>query len=153
MNRANIIFGILAILISCFVFYELRSFPEAPPGEIGADYFPRLIAISLAITGIILIAVSFLKKTTENIEAISFKDKAFKRAVFSFVMTVVYCFAIEFAGFVVSSILFLMALMFMLNERGFIKMALISSAISGGIYLIFSELLFIDLPLGTLYGY
>lgn len=153
MKRANIIFGIIAIIIAGFVFIQLASFPEAQPDEIGADFFPRLLAIGLGISGITLIVRTFVTKALDAKEGHSIKLKSLLRAFLSLVAVMVYCLSLDLVGFITSSILFLTCMMFLLKERNFIKMMTISVAITASVFVIFSEFLLIDLPLGTLYGF
>ena len=153
MKRANIIFGIIAIIIAGFVFNQLASFPDTHPDEVGADFFPRLLAIGLGLSGIVLIINTLVSKNPETDDGPSFNLKSLLRAFISLIAVLVYCLSLDLFGFIASSILFLTFMMFLLQERNIIKMMTISAAITASVFVIFSEFLLIDLPLGTLYGF
>lgn len=153
MKRANIIFGIIAIIIAGFVFNQLASFPDAQPDEVGADFFPRLLAIGLGLSGIVLIINTLVSKNPETDEGPSFNLKSLLRAFISLIAVLVYCLSLDLFGFIASSILFLTFMMFLLQERNIIKIMTISAVITASVFVIFSEFLLIDLPLGTLYGF
>ena len=153
MKRVDIIFGVIGLVLSAYVFYMLDSFPNAPPGEVGADFFPYILAIGLGGTSIVLVLQSFFKKVSETVEPFNIFETGIQRAGVSLVATVIYCLALYSIGFIVCTMVYLTLMMFLLKERKYFQMVLVSGAITATIFLVFSSFLNITLPLGTLYGY
>lgn len=153
MKRVDIIFGIIGLIISAYVFYMLGLFPESQPGEVGADFFPYILAIGLSVSSLVLIVSSVFKKLSEDAEPFKFTDAGIQRMGIALTVTVIYCLAMDTLGFIVCTLAYLPLMMFLLKERKYFQMALVSGAITGTVFLVFNSFLNITLPLGTLYGY
>ncbi len=153
MKLANIIFGIITIAIAAFTFDQLGEFPEPVPGEIGADFFPSILAYGLGLSGAILIVSAFLGKSQEQAQPFNIMARSTQRAIVALIATVIYCYALDLLGFIICTLTFLIFMMFLMKERAFVKMIAISGAITAGVFIIFSQFLNILLPMGTIYGY
>ncbi|MBT5186698.1 MAG: tripartite tricarboxylate transporter TctB family protein [Kordiimonadaceae bacterium] len=153
MKRINIIFGIIGLVISACVFYMLNSFPEGQPGEVGADFFPYILAYGLGISSLVLVLQSVNRKALEPAEPFNIFEAGIQRAGISLVATIIYCLAMDSLGFLFCTMVYLPLMMFLLKERKYFKMILVSGAITITVFLVFSSFLNITLPLGTIYGY
>jgi len=153
MKRADIIFGIIGLILSVCVFYMLDSFPEAQPGEVGADFFPYILAIGLGGSSLVLVLQSLFRKVSENAEPFNIFETGIQRAGISLAATIIYCLAMDSLGFIVCTMVYLPLMMFLLKERKYLQMALVSGAITATVFLVFSSFLNIALPMGTIYGY
>ena len=153
MKRIDIIFGIIGLAISAGVFYMLGDFPEDQPGEVGAGFFPNILAYGLGVTSLILIISSVFEKISEEAEPFKLTDAGIQRAGISLIATAIYCLALDMFGFIACTMIFLPFLMFLLKERKYFQMVVVSGAITATVFLVFSSFLNITLPLGTIYGY
>lgn len=151
MKRVDIIFGTIGLGLSAFVFYMIGSFPEGQPDEIGADFFPYILAIGLGCSSLILILSSISRKISEDAEPFKLSDAGIQRALISLVATIIYCLAMDTFGFIVCSILYLPLMMFLLQERKYFQMTLFSGVITATVFLVFGSFLDITLPLGTIW--
>ena len=153
MKRADIVAGLLGLGLSLLVFYLTASFPEDQVVRVGPAFFPRLLAAGLGLFSSILLVSAFFQKTTAVHPGFSLKDPGVQRGIISVGVTVIYCFLFDYLGFITCTIIYLLFLMFLLKERKYIQMAVISISVSVVVFFIFKVLLNITLPMGTLYGF
>ena len=155
MKRADIIAGILGIAFAAYVLVATASFPEDQVIRVGPAFFPRLLAFSLLAFSLLLLVSAFFKSYTEKSDEvrISWRDKGLQRAAVSLVATILVCIGLEYLGFFVCSITYLLFLMFLLKDRNYLQMVLTSIIVTAAVFLIFRSFLNITLPLGTLYGF
>ncbi|MFZ5966061.1 MAG: tripartite tricarboxylate transporter TctB family protein [Bacillota bacterium] len=150
MKRADIISGIIGVLISAYVFYESSKFPEDIVMIIGPSYFPRILATALLLVSGILIIHAYLGKSKKINGSFDIKNPGIQRAGIALLVTMIYCMVLNTLGFIISSTLYLFFLMVLLKKRNYIKMTIISTFVTLGIYFIFKALLNITLPSGFL---
>ena len=153
MKRGNIVFGLIAIAIAAFTFNQLGEFPEAMPGEIGANFFPMILAYGLGLTGVILIVSSFFHNIAEEAEPFNIKERSTQRAIVALIATIFYCLSLDWLGFIACTFCFLIFMMFLMKQRALLKIIVISGAITTSVFVVFNQFLNILLPMGTLYGY
>ena len=153
MKLVNIIFGLIAIALCIFALDQISEFPEAVPGEIGADFFPKILSYGLGMSGIVLIVTSFLNHSSEKAEPFKITDKSTQRVIIALGITILYCLSLELLGFITCTIIFLIMMMLLMRERAPLRILIVSSTITGSVFIIFSQFLNILLPMGTIYGY
>lgn len=152
MNRPNVIFGTLGLAISAYVFFTASKFPMTPGANVGPGYYPMLLAAGLAALSAGLLIRSLLKMDNESFEKLDIKSPEIRRSFIALVATVLYALGMQFLGFIFASILYLFALMFLLRNRAYVKMSLVSIGVSVSVYFIFSRVLNLTLPLGFFVG-
>lgn len=153
MKRADIIAGVLGLGLCLFVFYLTASFPEDQVVRIGPAFFPRLLAAGIGIFSVILLVSALFQKTVETQSRFSLKDTGIQRGIISVAATVIYCFVLDYLGFIACTIVYLLFLMLLLKERKYVQMVITSISVSVVVFYIFKVLLNITLPMGTLYGF
>lgn len=148
MKKENIIFGLIGVAISAYIFWETSKFPLDNIMNIGPSFFPRFLAVGLFIFSMILIFLN-LFRVEEKVEVkFSIKDPGVHRAAISLIITVLYGLIMGFLGFIITTILYLCSLMYLMKLRKWIRMLIISTGVSLIIYTIFKTLLNISLPIG-----
>lgn len=150
LKKPDIIGGILGILISIYVLYESAKFPKDIVMKVGPGYFPRLLAVALFAASVLLIINALRGKSRKKYEKFNIKDPGIHRAGIALLATISYCLVLKYLGFIISSVLYLMFLMYLLKKRNYVSMIVISACISIGIYSIFQSILNITLPMGVL---
>lgn len=153
MKRADIIAGVLGLGLCVFVFYLTASFPEDQVVRVGPAFFPRLLAAGIGIFSVILLISALFQKAVETQSGFSLKDPGIQRGIISVAATVIYCFVLDYLGFIACTIIYLLFLMFLLKERKYVQMVITSISVSVVVFYIFKVLLNITLPMGTLYGF
>lgn len=139
---------ILIILLTIFLFLFKESFNIENVREIdpmGADGFPRII-LGILIVLLVIALVKAIKNKEKSTEKIS-KD-IFLQFVGIIGSILVFVIAIEFLGFLISSIFLTLALLLVLGERKKKRMILLTIIVPIGFTLVFGQLLSVPLPRG-----
>jgi putative tricarboxylic transport membrane protein len=153
MKRIDIIFGLIGLVLSASVFYMLDSFPEGQPGEVGADFFPYILALGLGGSSLTLVLQSLFREASDDAEPFNTFSTNIQRSGISLIATVIYCLVMDSLGFILCTMIFLPLMMLLLKERKYFQMIIVSGAITATVFIVFSSFLNITLPLGTIYGY
>lgn len=150
MKKADIIAGVLGILLSFYIFMESAKFPEDNVLLMGPSFFPRILAVLMLIMSITLIVIALMGKSAKTAEKLDIRDPGIQRSIIALVATVIYLLLFKRLGFILDSILYLMFLMYLLKLRNYVQMVLVSIGVSVAVYFIFKVGLSITLPLGIL---
>ncbi len=152
MKRADSIAGLIGLALSIFVIYSISNFPENQMTQVGPAFFPKFLAFGLGFFSLLLLITAFTQKKTMKAAHLNLKDPGLQRAGLSLSATILYCFVLDFFGFIASSVIFLLFLMFLLRERRYLQMITIACVTTGSVFLVFKIFLNITLPMGRLYG-
>lgn len=150
MAYPDIIGGALGICISIYIFIETSKFPKDVLMGVGPSYFPRILAITLLIASGGMIMNTILKDSKTAYEIIDIRDKGIQRALLSLLITIVYCISLRFIGFIISSLIYLFIMMYLLKNRKYVRMIVVSCGVTLGVYFVFKGILNITLPTGFL---
>jgi putative tricarboxylic transport membrane protein len=148
MKKINYLCGVLGLIFTAYIFISSAAFPTDKVMKIGPDFFPRLMATGMGIASIALIISTYINGTTMVAEAISFKDPGIRRALVVFISAIIYVFVMQLLGFIPSTIIFMMFMMYKLQLTSYGKMLLVSVLTTALVQLAFQGLLDIQLPLG-----
>lgn len=140
MKKSNIFVSIIIILIGIATLIEVKSFPQGQNNVVGPGFFPGIIAAILIILGIILFIQSIRIKKDEDIKVNLFNSEN-KLAYIIMGITLIYLIAINYIGFLISSIIYLTTLITLYGEKNKLKSLVASSIISSAIYFVFNILL------------
>lgn len=152
MKKANLIIGVLGICLGGYVIYTASGFPANNSAvDPGAAYFPTLLGAFVAILCIILIAATLAGNKGGADEALTITPDI-KRTGAGMGLFIIYCLLFKSLGFLLDTVWMCFAGMFLLQNRNYGKMALISVAVSIAIYVVFVILLGAKLPAGVLAG-
>jgi len=149
-SKADIVAAIFLLLFSFFVFWISRSFPSSKTG-IGVSTFPKLLAGALIIFSIIIIIQAIKNSSFSKKEPI-FKEfkKGHKLIIAVIFLLIVYIQMLEALGFILSSFLLLMILMFIFGERRKTILLVVPLLFSVILYLVFSKMAMVFLPEGII---
>ncbi|WP_069870234.1 tripartite tricarboxylate transporter TctB family protein [Fusibacter sp. 3D3] len=151
MKKNDFAMGIIGLILSSYVFFTARLFPESPSTLVGPSYFPIILSLGLFALCIILIIQSLVSKTEDKTESIDLKSPGIMRSFASFLATIVYVSLLQILGFMISSVLYLFFLMLLLKNKEYVKMSIISVVVSVAVYFIFKSVLHITLPTGIFF--
>lgn len=163
----EILFALFLLLIAILVFALTCMFPT-DIGEIGPAFFPRILAIILAVLSSVWLLESILKRRNDSNEkteeyncendqkSVSFKEKPLFKMFVVFLMVVIYAIGLWFFGYLLWTFLFLVAMvsfmMPLLNLKKFItKVIPIAIIITLITFAVFRLMIRIPLPEGSLF--
>lgn len=151
LKTADIISAIIGLLLSTYVWIASASFPQDVVMKIGPDFFPRIIAVAMAIASLFLLVQALTNKTpVEAVQTLNLKDAGILRALAFLILAVVYVSVMDFLGFIISTIICLLVAMYILKLRNLKNMVLVSLGTAMGVYFAFASILGIQLPSGLL---
>lgn len=144
----------LAISILLLLFLP-SAIPSSPLSGAGARMFPTFVLVSIAVLSLILIVQEYIKerknKEEKATEAASSKiegilnNKQLQRVWLSCLIIILYLFLFNKIGFLASSILCTTLLLLLFRMRKLTAFGVVYLSIVV-IYLIFTKLLFVQLP-------
>ena len=152
MKKANIVVGILGLLLGLYVVITAASFPENRSAvDPGAAYFPTIMGTFVAILCVALIIFSLMGKGADINDSLAITP-GMKRAALGVVLFVIYGLLFKPVGFLIDTAVFCFVCMYLLQNRRYVKMTITSVLTSAVIYIIFAQFLGAKLPAGLLKG-
>ena len=85
MKKANIVFGIIGLLLSAYVWISSADFPYDKIMILGPEFFPRVMAVAMAIASAGLLVQTFVSGAVGDGKSISLKNPGIRRALIVFV--------------------------------------------------------------------
>lgn len=155
--RSDLYTGAFTCALSIFMFYIASKLPEGMFGTLGAGFFPKIIFGALAVCSFALMAKTFIAHFVRNTNkgtAASFSFGQYKIVVIAFVLFFLYVIGLSYLGFVIASMLFLPALMWILGPKtkgSLVPIVLTSTGITAVTYISFTHFLQVFLPSGSLF--
>lgn len=130
--------------------------PVSSPTELGAEQWPQLILralIFLMIVNIVKIyrATPAEKRNFEEIKSIDFSAILKNKLFLGIILILIYAFSLELAGFILSTIVFIIVYARLIGEKRVKVLVGSSFAMTFGLYILFARGLSIMLPRG--YGF
>lgn len=149
-SKADIVAAICLLLVSFLVFWISKDFPSSKTG-IGVSTFPKLLAGLLIIFSIVII-IQAIKNSSFSKKEPTFKEfkKGHKLIVAVIIILIIYIQMLEVLGFILSSFLLLITLMFVFGERRKRILLLVPLLFSVILYLVFSKMAMVFLPEGII---
>lgn len=158
MKKGELIVGFTLIAVSIYLYHTLSSLTWE--GAI----FPRILLILLTVASALFVVNTLRRKEEKPEERGLFDDakKHLPQVLGVVVGSIIYVYFISIAGFVVSTTLFLISLIYSLGRldplthpmwrgyKGFIYTVIISIVISLSIYVVFHHFLEVPVPSGHL---
>lgn len=153
---ADFISGLLFVLVSGWVFAQSLELPQGRGTVPGPGFFPELAATFGVIVGAAIClraVVAWRRRAAGGAKPASRGETPtdLLRLVGLLVLGVAYVAAFKTLGFVLASILFLALALLVLGERRVLVLALLPAGLTGTVAFVFTTLLGLRLPPGTLF--
>lgn len=151
MRLANIVAGVIAIIISVVFYISAGQLPGFSLKMAGPEFFPKLIAVLQGLIALWLIKLNIIRWREPSPEADVDAGNPGK-VVLVIVMTGIYYFVLEIVGFWLATFVYAFILSILTqNKRRVIPAGVTALSIICVIYLVFSVLLKASLPAGILF--
>jgi len=147
---ADVVSGMIGILIGVYIMIQCQSYPEDFVMKIGPAFFPEILAGGLIVFSVLLILLALLGKSIGDFQKLSVREKGTQRVLIAVVVMIVYCAVLKPVGFIIATIPFIMIFMFLLGNRNKLQYVWVPVAITLAVYLVFEKLLVLSLPGGLL---
>jgi len=152
---SNIIFGLIFVFISVWVYFQARRFPYIP-GYPGPGFFPTIVAFALFTASLCLIGVGIKNILKDDCAwrrrlTINFSQLNISNFVSVVIMILVYLFLSPRIGFFFSSALILFLLMLKMKTRIW-QAFIIAFGVAALLRVVFQDIFKVPLPYGLLPG-
>jgi len=145
---SELVIGIACMVLGAVVFIAAGNLQTVKLG-IGPAGFPKFIAIVLGILGLAQTATALsggVKAPEFNVD-----KKAASLFIAAVAMSFAYVLLVDTIGFLIMTPLLLIGLMVLFGERSIVKMLIIAAITTGCIWLLFTKVFMIFLPVGRIF--
>lgn len=148
---SDIICASVGVLLGAAAIEMTTHFKQFTNVPVGPEVFPRIMATGLILCSLALLLQAALRKAaSESAPTLSLRDRGIQRMLIAAVLIVAFFLLWETVGFLILAPITLFLLMLDMDFRKFGRMALLSLGISVAVWLLFWQVLVIELPLGPL---
>ncbi len=150
MAISDIIAGIVFLIISAAIYIMTLSFPNVAIVGAGPDFYPQIISILLAIASITLIIRAVIRMRT-NHNSGSIHVGNYKRVLCIFIFTSVYIILLDSLGFIISTFIYLVFMIGIMqpsinDKKTMAISAIVAAAMTLALYIMFDVLFGAALP-------
>lgn len=152
----DIVVGVFFMVLSAIIIVMAQMLPKSKVMDIGPDFMPMVIGIITFILAAILtfLSIKNFKMRAAEIDPSGIAECDYKRVLESILLVLIYVFLMRPVGFILTTLVFLLAQMLVLspdNERGkaaIIKLAIIDVLFTFVVFFLFRYGFKIVLPAG-----
>lgn len=164
------VIGLILIFFSVFMYVQADRLPPALFGALGADLVPKILFITLAICGAVLIAQSLIRERKAKVSGVDsqlenagrrglrLKTKEllgyYRYVIFGFLAFLAYVILMYYLGYSIATLIFLPVIMWVLgprNKKSVLVITLTTLGVTFIIYYSFLKFLKVFLPEGSLF--
>jgi hypothetical protein len=153
MKAADIVGGLVGILIGLYVFWEGAHMPPDLIMKVGPSFFPDILASLLIFFSLASIVFALMGKSKGSVAPIKLSDKGVQRGLVMLLATMIFCAVLDPLGFMPTSVIFLVLMMLLMGNRKPLQLAIAPLIVTVSIWLIFEKVLNLSLPAGILADY
>ena len=160
MAFSNLIGSILFLALGIWAWFQTDGFPEVANTYVQASTFPRVMIVGMVIFAAILCIQSIIKLmgTMKDTDPLAvevstlnpLKDKGVAMAYVVIVLCILFAALFKSCGYILCAFVLSMAIMYIIGNRKWLQMALVSLLVPLGMWLIFYKVLTVNIPLGPL---
>ena len=150
MKKADIIGGLIGILIGLYAIWEGSNMPEDVVMKIGPSFFPTILATLLILFSLVLIANALRGKSKGEVTPLKLSDKGVQRGLITLIAAIAFCVALDPIGFIPTAIVFLAFMMWVMGNRKPLMMIVVPPLVTLTIWLIFEKVLNLSMLAGLL---
>ena len=148
LKKVDIIVSLLVIPVCLYVFYESARWPIID-GTGNATWVPRGDAICLLAAGFLLLVKALRGRSLTIPSRLVGADRT--RVLWIVVLTGAYTAAVDYVGFITTTIPYLFGFALVLGERKWSRLVLFAVGVPIATYILFSTALHVPLPRGWFY--
>ena len=157
------VIGLILVAFSGLMYYQASQLPPAMFGTLGADVFPKILFVLLALAGVILFIQGMTKKATPGkpVQGAASDSKAqprgvafYRNVIIGFASFMGYVILMDYLGYVISTLIFLPVLMWILGpktKKSAVTIVLVTLGLTYGMQYGFANILKVFLPEGSVF--
>lgn len=147
---SNIISAVIGIAVGVTAILLTTGFRQFVNVPIGPEVFPRIMATGLIVCSVALLIFNLVKKDTDAAPPLSLRDHGIQRMLIIVGLVLAYYLLLEIVGYLILSPILLFLSMLVMGYRKYRSMIIISLGMTVAVFLLFWQLLVIELPNGVL---
>jgi len=144
----------LSVILAAGVFYTYYAFSNltflSPTGRPGPGFFPRLVGSGMVFLTLACIVGDLRKVLASEGGVVFSKGQLPHGAIFIIIMGIGYAFTLRYLGGVLSTVLFLLITLSVLNQGRYLQNIAVAIGVPLAIYVLFRQLLNASMPQGLL---
>ena len=145
LKKVDIIVSLLSIPLCLYVFYESARWPVIA-GTGNATWVPRGDAVSLLAAAVLLFVKAIQGRSLTIPSRLVGADRT--RVLWIVVLTGAYTAAVDYVGFITTTVPYLFGFVLVLGERRWVRLILFAVVVPIATYILFSTALHVPLPRG-----
>jgi putative tricarboxylic transport membrane protein len=150
MKTADIVAGLIGLLIGAYTVWEGSVMPPDVVMKIGPSFFPNILAGFLILTSLALIVTALRGRSKGSVAPLRVSDPGVQRGLITLAATLVYCILLKPLGFIPTSLAFMVFMMVTLGRRKPMALLVAPWVVTLSIWVVFEKILHLDLPPGVL---
>ncbi len=147
--------GCVLLAFSIFFYIMTYNFSgyeiEKVPFDIGPAFLPRLLLAALAVESLALLIMAAARRVPEGEDPVKLDAVFQPRPMVMLVAFLAYIYLTTFFGYIIATVVFMLLAFFLLGVRGIWTQLLVPPLITAATYFLFSTVLNIYLPEGSLF--
>lgn len=152
MRRANILTSVCLIVFTGFYAVLIARLPNRDlPHTLGAAFVPWVLAGILFFLSSLLLIENLKDKNVPQDQRTKIDLKELAGIIGLIALIVAYIILLKYLGFIIASIGFMAALIFLSGSRKPLEIAFFSTATTMAVYLLFQKFFEVQLPTGALF--
>ncbi len=147
----DLIAGILLAIIGAVGYYMATTYPKLSRKDliVGANLFPKIAAVGMIVCGIIVVLKALIvPKYRPAFTKEELKD--YGRVGICIAMCILFAIVMKKLGFIVSGILLVFGMQFVLGNRKWLSLILVSILVPIALFVVFKYGLQVNMPVGVL---
>lgn len=137
---------ILGLALFFIIPLQIRKIPN-PSGALGPRAFPYFCSFVLVLCSAISLISNYVKLKNEGDNDIEEENNSnYKKVIITFFCILIWFFAMEYIGFIISTSLLIAVTMFLLGSRNKVALVLTPLLFTIPVYIVFSRILYVPLP-------
>lgn len=152
MAFANLMTALVFIAIGIYAVVASYGFRTVNNTAVQPATFPRVMAWAMIVCAAVVLVMNAVKlgRDTEKAPILSLKDRGIRGALICCVIAFAYYLLWEPVGFFILAPITLFALMYLIDMRNYVTMAIVAVVLPLIMWLLFYKVLSISVPLGPL---
>lgn len=152
MAFASMITSLIFILVGVYAIIVSYSFRTVKNTVVQPAEFPRIMAWAMIICSASVLVMSAVKlgRDTEKGPSLSLRDRGIRGALYCLIVAFLYYLLWEPVGFFILAPITMFGLMYLIDMRNYVTMAIVSVVLPLVMWLLFYKALSISVPLGPL---
>ncbi|MEO5794085.1 MAG: tripartite tricarboxylate transporter TctB family protein [Rhodoferax sp.] len=150
MKTADIVGGLIGMLIGVFIFWQSSTMPTDVVMKIGPGFFPSLLAVALFLFSAVLVVNALRGRSKGELQPLRLSDKGLQRGLMMLAAAVSFVAVLEPLGFIPTSIIFLTLMVLVMGLRKPVLILCGPALITAGVWGVFEKALHLSLPAGIL---